>query len=298
MATRQTLRIMICVLLALTVFSNVHALTYPAGYDLVRVPDPLSGINPTYPLAIMPAPGIGQPFFDHHFGTILTRVTQSTDLRQEYAKFDPLNVDQSMIILYNIASGEFAVYQTSSFPYDAPANRVRALDQFDEPRWDPLDPHIVWGLEFDGFKILRMNVLTGQTSVIKDFAADPTLGPIISSQPDLFRITTNQEGESSSDKRYWALCLQGSNDDYRVRYLFCWDRLQNQVVGLRTLSLSEAQLIDWVGMSPLGNWVLIGGDFGSGVTAGLTMADRQLTTFHRLAGSTAHSDVGLDTQGN
>ena len=63
------------------------------------------------------------------------------------------------------------------------------------------------------------------------------------------------------------------------------------------LSKDEAALIDWVGMSPLGNWVLIGGGAGSGRTAGLTMVDRELTAFHQLAAATAHSDIGLDSQG-
>ncbi|MBI5604295.1 MAG: hypothetical protein HY879_13180 [Deltaproteobacteria bacterium] len=142
-----------------------------------------------------------------------------------------------------------------------------------------------------------MNVQNGQISTVKDFAADQTLGPIISSHPDLFRITTRNEGESSVDKRYWALGLQGSADDYRLQYLFCWDRQLDQVVGLLPLTREEADLIDWVGMSPLGNWVLIGGNSGTARIAGLTMADRQLTTFHQLAPATAHADIGLDNQG-
>lgn len=142
-----------------------------------------------------------------------------------------------------------------------------------------------------------MNVRNAMISMVKDFAGDPTLGPIISAHPDLYRVTTGNEGESSADKRYWALGLQGSADDYRLQYLLCWDRQLDQVVGVLPLSRDEAALIDWVGMSPLGNWVLIGGDAGSGRTAGLIMADRQLTNFHQLAAATAHSDIGLDSQG-
>ena len=56
--------------------------------------------------------------------------------------------------------------------------------------------------------------------------------------------------------------------------------------------------VDWVGMSWLGNWVLIGADPGEGKISGLMMADKQLKRFHKLNYATAHSDVGLDIHGN
>lgn len=288
-------RIVLCCLCAVLLPGQAAALIYPPGFNLVQVPAPLAATNPEYPLVPMPVPSAGQPFFDQHFGTILTRATKSLNLRHEYSRFDPFNVDQSLIILHEFLGGDFAAYRTNSFPYDTAANRVTSLLPLDEPRWDPADAKTVWGLE--GFRILQMNVENGQVSTVKDFAADPTLGPIISDHPDLYRITTKNEGESSADKRYWALGLQGSADDYRLQYLFCWDRQLDQVVGVMPLAREEAALIDWVGMSPLGNWVLIGGGPGSGNTAGLTMANRQLTAFHQLASATAHSDIGLDSQG-
>lgn len=100
------------------------------------------------------------------------------------------------------------------------------------------------------------------------------------------------------DKRFWAFFLQGTNEDYRVRYIFTWDRQQDKVLGVYPIPSSEAE-IDWVGMSPLGNWVLIGGDpWNGGNLTGLTMANKELTQFHRLDYATAHSDVGLDSNGN
>lgn len=49
----------------------------------------------------------------------------------------------------------------------------------------------------------------------------------------------------------------------------------------------------------MGNWVLIGGQpDNSGNLIGLTMANKELTQFHQLDYATAHSDVGLDTQGS
>ncbi len=271
-------------------------LEYPSGFDFVEVPDPLSGDNPTYPLIPRNVPVIGESFHDLQFGTVLTRVTQidGTSGRHEYSRFDPFNVDQSMIALH--LEGDYRVYRTQSLPYNQSSNAFITLSDLAEPRWDPTDPDLIWGLQ--DFSILIVNVQTGRTTVIKDFSQDPTIGPVITAEPDLYRITTRQEGEASRDRRFWAFLLQGVNEEYRARYLFTWDRLEDSVLGLYSIPLNESE-IDWVGMSPNGNWVLIGGDsYNGGNLAGLTMANKELTRFHRLDYTTAHSDVGLDIQGN
>ena len=276
-------------------YSVAFGLEYPSGFTFIEVPDPLSGDNPTYPLISRSVPAIGEPFFDSRFGTILTRVTQVDELgaRHEYSRFDPFNKDQSMIIL--LPEYDWRVYRTQTFPYNQEANLVTVLHHIAEPRWDPNDPNLVWGLQ--DFQLLTVNVLGG-TTIIKDFANDPTIKPILQSEPDLYRITMKDEGESSQDKQYWAFFLQGSNEDYRVRYIFTWDRLQDKILGLYKIPLNESD-IDWVGMSALGNWVLIGGQPDNGGNLiGLTMANKELTQFHQLDYATAHSDVGLDTQGN
>lgn len=264
-----------------------------AGF--VEVPDPLSGDNPRYALPAAAAPQPGTYVDDTAFGTRQRRVTQTESLRHEYSRIDPFNQDGSRILLMYLPDGEWRVYQTGSVPYDSAANLVATL-QIEEPRWDPQDPDIIWGII--EFRLITVNVVTGVETTIKDFSQDPTIGPLLIAAPDLYRITMRDEGESSLDKRYWAFAIQGSNDDYRLRHIFCWDRTTNQVLGLYPLATAES-LIDWVGMSPLGNYVLIGGDWDNGGNlAGFTMANRELTQFHRLDYSTAHSDVGLDTDGN
>lgn len=281
--------------LMMLLYSVAFGLEYPSGFTFMEVPDPLSGDNPTYPLISRSVPAIGELFFDSRFGTILTRATQIDELmaRNEYSRFDPFNKDQSMVIL--LPEYDWRVYRTQTFPYNQEANLVTVLHDIAEPRWDPNDPQLIWGLQ--GFQLLTVNVL-GETTMIKDFANDPTIKPILQSEPDLYRITMMDEGESSQDKRYWAFFLQGSGQDYRVRYIFTWDRLQDKIQGLYKIPLNES-VIDWVGMSALGNWVLIGGQpDNSGNLIGLTMANKELTQFHPLDYATAHSDVGLDIQGN
>ena len=262
--------------------------------SLVEVPNPLSANNTVYQLVAMDEPQMGVPFKDYHFNTDLVRVTQRGKIRHEYSRFDPFNKDQTMIMLRNIDSGDYIVYRTDSMPYEQ--NQVRTITNLEEPRWDPQNTKLLWGVR--DFSIITLDTQTGTEIVIKDFSADAIIGPIIAADTDLYRITMRDEGESSYDKRYWAFALQGTDDDYKMDYIFTWDREQDTVPGLYQVPLHERE-IDWVGMSYGGNYVLIGGDYNNGGNlAGLTMANRELTRFHRLDYATAHSDVGLDANGN
>lgn len=265
----------------------------PDPASLIRVPDPLAGRNPTFRLTGRDVPRVGRTFRDGRFKTRLTRVTQGPVWRQEYARFDPFNLDKSRIVLRQIHSGDWAVFKAKP-PYDAASNRVMFLPDIEDPRWDPQNNDVLWCLR--GLTIIQFNVRTKQVTVIKDFRKDPKIGPIIKAEPDLYRVTMKNEGEPSRDMRYWGLALQGKKDDYRLRYLICWDRQQDRVVGLFKLPKDETG-IDWVGMSPRGTYFLIGSDPGTSRLSGLTMADRTLTRFHRLSRGTAHSDVGLDSRG-
>ena len=268
---------------------------YPGNFSFKNVPDPLSGTNPPFSLVNKALPGLGETFFDLRFGTMITRTTEANYIhgRHEYSRFDPFNKDKSMIILDPDAL--WNIYSTGSFPYNQPGNLIRYVD-LEEPRWDPNDKNLLWGTM--EFAIKLVDVATGKMTVIKDFARDPVISPIID-QGNVYRITMMDEGESSIDKRYWAFYLQGNEQvDYNQLYIFTWDKPTDSVLGLYKIAANETKL-DWVGMSPLGNWVLIGGDYDNGGNlAGLTMANKELTQFHRLDYTTAHSDVGLDQAGN
>jgi len=278
---------------------GAEAQEYPPGFSFVDVPDPLSGTNPVFESVPMDVPDVGTPFFDAHFGTRLTRVTTISGIegRHEYARFDPFNRDKSVVILDPDFLWRF--YSAASPPYNQGSNLVLAIS-LAEPRWDPFDPDIVWGVGSgtEAFSIKRVNVRTGTATIVKDFAQDPVMGPIISSG-NVYTITMRDEGEPSMDMRYWAFFLQGNElESYHMKYLFTWDQTTDTVLGVYEISSGEIHL-DWVGMSALGRYVLIGGDdYNGGNLAGLTMADRALTRFHRLNYGTGHSDVGVDVNGN
>jgi hypothetical protein len=271
----------------------------PAPFDiattgLVKVPNPQSADNPRYPEQALGMPAPGAQVCDTALGTCFTRVTEGVVMRHEYARFDPFNVDKSLVVLYQIHEGSFDIYRTT-IPYDAPAQFVARLDMT-EPRWHRTEPDLILGL--NEFRLQQYNVKTGTTTLVKDFASDPLISPILSREPDLYCVTMKDEGESSWDGRWWALALQGSADDYRLRYVFTWDRSTDTIPGLLQLR-SDQSGIDWVGMSPKGSWVIIGSDPGNGAPLdGTVIANRELTEFHRIAYDIGHSDVGLDTAGN
>jgi hypothetical protein len=225
-------------------------------FSFIEIPDPLSDANPTYPLLAMDVPDIGDPFNDLRFGTSLTRATAVDGYRgrHEYSRFDPFNIDRSMIILD--PDELWNVYSTESFPYNQVDNLVMTV-HLEEPRWDPVDPDVIWGL--DEFSIRTAVVSTQQITTVKDFTQDPLIGPIITRE-NVFRITMRDEGESSVDKRYWAFFLQGDEqEDYNQRYIFTWDAQMDSILGIYEIAPDEVE-VDWVGMSPRGNWVVIGGD--------------------------------------
>lgn len=270
---------------------------YPPGFTFIAVPDPLSGDNPTYPEIELPMPEPGVAFEDACFSTLLTKVTDADGIngRHEYSRFDPFNADGSMVLLVR-DDGDYAVYRTDTLPYNHPQNLVTVTSGIMEPRWDREDPELLWGLS--DFQIVVDNLATGEREVVKDFSSDSDIAPILAAEPDLYRVTMKDEGEASYDLCYWALILQEEEDDYRPRYIFCWDRETDEVLGLYEVRPEESD-IDWVGMSPLGNWVLVGGmDGNTGNIVGLTLVDRQLEDFHRLDFTTSHADVGLDSEGN
>ncbi|NNE34625.1 MAG: T9SS type A sorting domain-containing protein, partial [Rhodothermales bacterium] len=263
------------------------------GFSFESVPNLMSGTNPAHTTIERAAPVPGEQFYDPNFGTIVTCVTDADYIhsRHEYARFDPFNVDQTRIILD--PDTRWRVYDTSALPYNRPENQVMVID-LEEPRWDPDDPDVIWGL-YD-FEIRTVNVATQQVSVVKDFAQDPVIGPLINSEP-VFRITTREEGEPSTDMRYWVFFLQGDAAvDYVPRYIFTWDEQTDSVLGLYEVAANEVD-IDYIGMSSLGNWIIIGGDdWNEGNLKGLTVADVELTQFWNV-GLIGHQDVALTTDG-
>lgn len=273
---------------------------YPTNYSFHEIKDPLAEQNQAFRLQDQESPEVGDCWMEPQLGTIIRRVTSIDGIngRHEYSRIDAFNADHSMVLLIT-DEGTQKVYRTNILPYNQPGNLVMEISAT-EPRWDPQDPHRIWAI--NAFQIVTIDVEKGMVEVIKDFAKDEILKPILS-RISAYRVTSMDEGETSLDKRYWALAIQGNEDeDYRYLRLFVWDKENDAILGIypdnRSLKRTESEL-DWIGMSPLGNWVVIGAmDTNQGEITGLTLADKGLRQFHRLDFTTAHADTGLDCKGN
>ena len=276
---------------------------------LTLVPDPLSGINPLHSQQPLSFPTAGTQFTEPSFGLGITRLTndETEGSRHEYSRFDPYNKDQSRILLNN-SGGTLDVYKTEAYPYNSTGNKLHSLS-VTEARWDRNDVNKIWGLSDSSIK--TVNATTGATSVIKNFSTETTLTAKLGSD---FTISMKGEGESSYDNRHWAFVARSNANTGNFKgkeVLFTWDKDANQVLGTYELSTRERDNIDWVGMSPNGNYVLVGSiDYNNptnGQIIGLAMANKNFTNFssgpdngkkfHRLNYDTAHSDVGLDSEG-
>jgi hypothetical protein len=304
----KQLKTLLALLLTLTFFiSNLSfpskalaestgQITYPSDYKLIEVPDPLVGNNPLYKEIEMKMPDAGKSYFEPNFGTILTKATVEGDYgsiegRHEYSRFDPFNKDHSMIVLNDSRNNK--IYKTDTFPYNQESNLVCfPSPRLSELRWDPQDPNIMWGLQ--RACIIKLNVLTGEQTIVKDFSEDAKIGEITKAGD--YSITTEGEGESSIDKRYWALFLKNATDPACV---FTYDLVEDKVIGLYKLSSKETN-INWVGMSSKGGYVVFGGETTdpSYKFVGTVIANKEMTKFKTISMSTSHSDIGLDTEGN
>jgi PKD repeat protein len=263
--------------------------------NLLEVADPLSATNTIYTLPSSAVPRAGQTVSDTNLNTYQRRVTQTLGYRHDFSRHDPFNADQSKILLYDIPNSLFRIYKTTSVPYDASTQFVTALS-IDEPRWDRSNANIIWGLI--DFKIVTINMSALKiTNTVKDFSKDATISPILAANTDLYRISMGDEGDASQNRRYWAFTLD-SKTDHLPHYLFCWDHTLDVVSKVLTLTAQQQTHIGWVGMSPLGNWVVIGATSGSDAPIqGLTMADRALENFYPLDYTTSSCDLGTDTGG-
>ncbi len=272
---------------------------------LVGVPDPLSGHNPRHLQKNLALPTVGTKISEPSFGLGLTRATNAgvVGARHEYSRFDPFNKDQSKIIL-NSDGGRANVYNTQTYPYNGAGNFVTRLPIV-EARWDRNNTDKVWGFSGSSIQTVDLSSSTPMVTVVKDFSKNTYLTKKLGYRD--FSITMKDEGEASYDNRYWAFMVK-EKGGLKRQHIVSWDKdgasnSQGGVLGTYKLTDREKDTLDWVGMSPKGNYVLAGGlDYAANEAnqkiTGLTMASKNFDRFHRLDYTTAHSDVGLDSHGN
>jgi hypothetical protein len=246
----------------------------------------------------MAEPPPRSPFRDPVFGTCLVRVTDrnadlppddaSRGMKNEYSRVQSFNADGSLALVRSIEA-EWYVYDTVSF---LPLGRLPPVT---EPRWDALDPQLVY--DSDETRLMAYNVETGEGTLIRDFAND------LPGQ-SLSAVWTHYEGRPSVDTRYWGLVAE--DGDWTPVAFLVYDRLEDQVVvrDMRGVPGIEDD-VDHVTISPLGTYFLASfdrscehGQAGDDAhPCGLMVYDRDLRDGRSLLRIIGHYDTALDAQG-
>ena len=208
-------------------------MTFVTDFEVYQTPD-------------LPEPERRTPFRDPVFGTCVVRVTDrytdildpydtSEGVKNEYARVQSFNADDSLLIVRSIESFWY-VYDAGSL---TPLGEVPV---YVEPRWDARDPNLLYYT--DEARLMSYDVGTGEIHEIRDFADDfPGV--------DLSAVWTRYEGSPSYDTRTWGLL---ANDSDWSPYAFLIYDLQTD--SLVTREISPGYSIDNVTISPLGNYLL------------------------------------------
>jgi hypothetical protein len=212
--------------------------------------------------------GIKDPTFD----TLLSRVTEKSDgygdvgIENEYSKSDPENADGTLLVLRG-TEANWQLYSATDFKRLKKLN-IAMGSQEAQPRWDPVNPKILYHLS--GMKLQSLNVDTNSSTTVHDFSADVPGGD---------EITMHSEGDASVDRRYWCFHVPGTSQ------LITYDKTANQVLGKRAASGA----IDWLGMSMSGKHCVVGWD-GTPTQAFSRDFSKTVTL---PAGTGGHADLSL-----
>ncbi|MFK5949813.1 MAG: Calx-beta domain-containing protein [Methylococcales bacterium] len=234
--------------------------TYPAETTLTSVTVP----NASKPQYLV-------PMTDPRFGTKVTRITDNvalntTDLVHQYAKVPAWNSDGTLINMRRLLldGNDYSV--------------IRTFTASGELRWSNINPHIMYVVSAS--KIETVNVLTDQKQVLRTFSGGYDkcyIGPF--------------EGNISYDDQFVALTCKLGNDFDVIVY-----NIQNDSIVATKRFTNIYDKLDWVTISPSGNYVILQGKFNSGL--GVDVYDRNLTNPRKLWSNGSHGDLGYDTSGN
>ncbi|MEM7119079.1 MAG: hypothetical protein AAF614_42065 [Chloroflexota bacterium] len=269
-------------------------------HELTQAQPTLSGIeDPTavLPIQPLPFPALNTAVFDPVFGTSLRRVTdrrQNGDFgTQTYSQLQAISPDNRYILL--IEDGGYLVRH-----FDTLALQPLPTGNWNTIRWHPTEPHTL--VHFDGndnnvLVFQQTNVETGQTETLFTF---PTAYRTI--------IGSRSYEEMSRDGRWlagYAQLVDGS------RSIFTLD-LENGRFGaelpLDMLYSTDCAPdpdwgnveMDWVGVSPLGNYLVVQWvRDGTARCSGTETYDIATGAYvGHVNDRHDHSDLGVDTDGS
>jgi hypothetical protein len=237
-----------------------------------------------YPVPTVARPALDAAFVDPTFGETVIRTTdpsQSPDdganttkgLVHEYSRFPAVNADNTKLVLQVLGGINRGAWQVRSLATHALLNRI---DTQGDPEfsWSPTDPNLL----FYRYK-----------NQVRLFHADTNTAETLLTLEDYVSLSSGGEGRPSDAWTYYAALGVKSSGE---RDLLVLDLKAKRV--LSTTPAVGSAGIDWVSMSPLGNYVVVMWTNG----ADTRVYDRTLTFQRVLLSDFAHSDFALDAAGD
>jgi hypothetical protein len=254
---------------------------YAAGATLVEG-------EVTMPWAKTAKPARGTTVTEANYDTCQVRVTDHTAdgfqhfLRNDYSRRQAFNADSTRQLVYAL-DGHWHLYDAVNYRY---LKVLPGVAGDAEPQWHAKRPEMMFYLPTNGvgMKVYRLNVDTGETTVVGDLASR-----LKARWPSANAAWTKSEGSPSADGRYW--CFMVDSASWGGLGLVTWDRFTDTILGYKDLN---GQRPDHVSMSPSGNYCVSSSYGGPGVVA----YSRDFTSSKKIANIGEHSDIGLDANGD
>jgi hypothetical protein len=250
---------------------KISAQTYPEDLSL-------STVNyQSYQGPTGATPAYLAPFAESLSGNTVTRIsdqnvfgTSGQNLRHNYSTDQPWNSDETLI---KLAGYPAAILDANTYEL------LRWADIPSTGKWANTNPNIIYGTSGNSF--VAYNVTSNTTNTLRTFSGYSSIS------------FGYGEGNLSNDDRYIGF-IGSSNGD---RIYIVYDILNDVITGER--NVGSGGDLDWFSVSASGNYAVAAWrPDGTGPNAGYKVYDITLTTEQHLNDNTAHSDFGIDANGN
>ena len=282
----SSVKYVLLLFIILNVFNNqLHAQDYNLITDL----------DTYWPIQEMPKPEYLQPVTDPVFGTKITRITGDVGAaiqnvsgevwrnvaRHGYSTRQPWNADESIIYLdrHKTQGGSWGpalFLDGETYEVIKQAN----VPSNNEIRWHPTNPDIMLILRDDG--VYAWSYSSGTTTQLMSYSG-------------YSGASTGYTGNFTSDGNKISVFATRNSDGRQV--VFALDFANN--IKHPDIDFSGID-IDWLSISPLGNYTMVNGNYGQGGdrTKIFDLDGNQVGPYWSEYGRPSHFDLTVDLEGN
>lgn len=276
-------------ILCVLFFASNLQLSNAQEYDLI------TNTEVYWPLQPMSKPNYLETIVDVVYNTKITRITGDVGspipntneswrnvARHGYSVRQPWNSDESVIYLgqnktYNGGWGSSLFLDGQTYEVLGKAN----IPSSNEIRWHPSDPNLMYLLNNTSIK--TWNHITGEQITLINFSgySNVSLG--------------SYTGNFSKDGTMAAILATRNSDSKTVTFAVNVD----EGVKYEDIDLNDTN-VDFVTISPLGNYIVVNANFGSGFdrTKIYDLEGNQVGPFWSEYGRPSHFDVAIDQNGD